>query len=174
MPFQRQPGGKKSHSQSLTIGSGIDGVQVAEDAAVRFASQPGMGKNWASDLGLAVREAAANAVLHGCGGGTKATVTIRLRRTWDAVHVSVCDRGPGFDPEQVADPLADENLLRPSGRGLLLMRSLVDEVHFRQLHPGTELLLIKRRHACSQTGPDSGREALADAANAINEGDAPR
>ena len=55
----------------------------------------------------------------------------------------IADQGQGFNPEKVPDPLASENLLRGTGRGIFLIRSLMDEVHFRQLHPGTELTLIK-------------------------------
>ena len=50
---------------------------------------------------------------------------------------------PGLDPSAIPDPLAPENLLRGSGRGIFLIRSFMDEVHFRQLQPGTELTLIK-------------------------------
>ena len=45
----------------------------------------------------------------------------------------------------IPDPLAPENILRGSGRGIFLIRAFMDEVHFRQLHPGTELTLIKHR-----------------------------
>ncbi len=55
----------------------------------------------------------------------------------------IADQGHGFDPDHLPDPLAAENLLRGTGRGIFLIRSLMDEVHFRQLHPGTELTLIK-------------------------------
>jgi serine/threonine-protein kinase RsbW len=55
----------------------------------------------------------------------------------------IADQGQGFNPDKVPDPLASENLLRGTGRGIFLIRSLMDEVHFRQLHPGTELTLIK-------------------------------
>jgi serine/threonine-protein kinase RsbW len=53
-------------------------------------------------------------------------------------------------PESVPDPLAPENLLRGTGRGIFLIRSLMDEVHFRQLHPGTELTLVKHLAAAGE------------------------
>ncbi len=61
---------------------------------------------------------------------------------WTGERVS---RGPGLDPDSVPDPLAPENILRGSGRGIFLIKAFMDEVHFRQLHPGTELTLIKHR-----------------------------
>ena len=57
--------------------------------------------------------------------------------------ISIADQGKGLDPETLPDPLAPENLLRGTGRGIFLIRSFMDEVHFRQLHPGTELTLVK-------------------------------
>jgi serine/threonine-protein kinase RsbW len=56
---------------------------------------------------------------------------------------AIADQGRDIDPETLPDPLAPENLLRGTGRGIFLIRSFMDEVHFRQLHPGTELTLVK-------------------------------
>ena len=53
--------------------------------------------------------------------------------------------GVALDPDTLPDPLAPENILRGSGRGIFLIRSFMDEVNFRKLHPGTELTLIKHR-----------------------------
>ena len=58
--------------------------------------------------------------------------------------VTISDEGKGFVPDEVPDPLAPENLLKESGRGIFLMRAFMDEVRFRKLNPGTEITLIKR------------------------------
>ena len=60
--------------------------------------------------------------------------------------VRIGDQGEGLDPDAIADPLAPENLLRSSGRGVFLMRAIMDEVHFRQTNPGTEVTLVKHRN----------------------------
>jgi serine/threonine-protein kinase RsbW len=72
-------------------------------------------------------------------------VTAIFELSDEALKISVADEGPGLDPDKIPDPLAQENLLRSSGRGVFLMRAYMDEVHFRQLHPGTEITLIKHR-----------------------------
>ena len=66
-----------------------------------------------------------------------------MENTGKDLVIVIADQGHGFNPENVPDPLAAENILRGTGRGIFLIRSLMDEVHFRQLHPGTELTLIK-------------------------------
>jgi len=90
-----------------------------------------------------VREAAVNAVLHGNGYDPNKQITVSLENNGKSLVITVADEGEGLDPEKIPDPLAPENLLRGTGRGIFLIRSFLDEVHFRQLHPGTELTLVK-------------------------------
>jgi serine/threonine-protein kinase RsbW len=69
---------------------------------------------------------------------------VSLENTGDRLIFTIADQGRGLDPETIPDPLAPENLLRGTGRGIFLIRSFMDEVNFRQLHPGTELTLVKK------------------------------
>ena len=96
-------------------------------------------------IAMAVREAAVNAVLHGNAYDPKKQITAAFETTAEALIIRISDQGPGLDPDTVPDPLAPENILRGSGRGIFLIRAFMDEVNFRQLHPGTELTLIKHR-----------------------------
>jgi serine/threonine-protein kinase RsbW len=102
-----------------------------------------MNEDEAFRIAMAVREAAVNAVLHGNSYDPEKRVTASFETTDDALVIRIADQGKGLDPDTLPDPLAPENLLRGSGRGIFLIRSFMDEVHFRQLHPGTELTLIK-------------------------------
>jgi serine/threonine-protein kinase RsbW len=79
---------------------------------------------------LAVREAAANAVSHGNRMRAGTQVRVRVRLHPDRLEIVVRDDGEGFDPTDLPDPLAPSNLLKPSGRGIFLMRNLMDEVSF--------------------------------------------
>ena len=92
---------------------------------------------------MAVREAAINAVLHGNEYDPAKQITVSFENTGNALVFTIADQGKGLDTEKLPDPLAPQNLLRGTGRGIFLIRSFMDEVHFRQLHPGTELTLIK-------------------------------
>jgi serine/threonine-protein kinase RsbW len=94
-------------------------------------------------IAMAVREAAVNAVLHGNSYDPEKRITASFENNGESLVIRIADQGKGLDPETLPDPLAPENLLRGSGRGIFLIRSFMDEVHFKQLHPGTELTLIK-------------------------------
>jgi serine/threonine-protein kinase RsbW len=84
-------------------------------------------------------------VMHGNAHDPAKQFSVAFESTSDSLVIRIADQGPGLDPNSLPDPLAPENILRGSGRGIFLIRAFMDEVHFRQLHPGTELTLIKHR-----------------------------
>lgn len=122
----------------------MDSVSEIEAAADKLAEEAGVGEDERFHISMAVREAAVNAVLHGNDYDPAKQVFFTLENTGSALVFTIADQGKGLDPNGLPDPLAPENLLRGTGRGIFLIRSFMDEVHFRQLHPGTELTLVKR------------------------------
>lgn len=92
---------------------------------------------------LAFEEAVTNAVKHGNCNDPSKTIILRYFVDCDRVVVMVRDEGCGFRPEQVPDPTADENLERPSGRGIMLMQSYMTDVRFNA--QGNEVWLLKER-----------------------------
>jgi serine/threonine-protein kinase RsbW len=86
-------------------------------------------------------------VLHGNQQDENKTVVVTLKSSPDAVEISVHDQGPGFNPEEVPDPTAEENILKASGRGIFFMRSFMDEVNWL-IRPGggTTVRMLKRRN----------------------------
>jgi anti-anti-sigma regulatory factor len=104
---------------------------------------------------MAVREAAVNAVLHGNGYDPDKQISASFENTGKSLVITIADQGEGLDPDKIPDPLAPENLLRGTGRGIFLIRSFLDEVHFRQLHPGTELTLVKHLSPAESTESNS-------------------
>jgi serine/threonine-protein kinase RsbW len=122
----------------------MESVSEVEAAAEKLAEQAGIEEEERFRVTMAVREAAVNAVLHGNEYDPTKKITVSLENTGSALIFTIADQGRGLDPESLPDPLAPENLLRGTGRGIFLIRSFMDEVHFRQLHPGTELTLIKK------------------------------
>jgi serine/threonine-protein kinase RsbW len=130
---------------SLTLDSTIATVNVVENTALEFAQTAGFGPDIASHIAMVTGEAAANAVIHGNRYDPAKHVTATFEITPAALVITVADEGDGLNPDALPDPLAPENLLRSSGRGVFLMRAFMDEVNFRQLTHGTEIALIKYR-----------------------------
>lgn len=130
---------------SLILASSLASVDQAERAAEQYAERIGFDEDTRGNIAMAVREAVVNAILHGNAYDMNKQVTVLFEATKEDLLVKVADQGLGLDPETIPDPLAPENILRGSGRGIFLIRAFMDEVNFRQLHPGTELTLIKHR-----------------------------
>jgi serine/threonine-protein kinase RsbW len=130
---------------SLTLASTLGSVHTVEETALEFAQSAGFDGDTASNLAMVAREAAVNAVIHGNRYNPRLRVTATFEVTPAALTITVADEGAGIDVAGIPDPLAPENLLRSSGRGVFLMRAFMDEVHFRHLTPGTEIMLVKRR-----------------------------
>ncbi len=130
---------------SFTLDSTLDSVAKVEDAAGQFALKAGFSEDEIPNIVMAVREAAVNAVLHGNSYDPAKKITSSFESSGNALVIRISDQGQGLDPDSIPDPLAPENILRGSGRGIFLIKAFMDEVHFRQLQPGTELTLIKHR-----------------------------
>lgn len=92
---------------------------------------------------LALEEAIVNAVKHGNQMDNNKKVHVQFRVLPERFDIDITDEGPGYDPGDVPDPLADENLERPSGRGLFLMRHYMTEVTVHP--PGNRLTMSKLR-----------------------------
>jgi len=136
--------------RSFKLSSTMESVGVVEEAADQLAVEAGLDEDQRFHIAMAVREAAINAVLHGNEYDPARQIEVALENTGKDLMITIADQGRGFDPDKIPDPLAKENILRGTGRGIFLIRSLMDEVHFRQLHPGTELTLVK--HLASAAG----------------------
>jgi serine/threonine-protein kinase RsbW len=135
-----------AETTELSLPSRIDTVATAAAAVAEFLSRSGISDDAAFGIDMAVREAVTNAVLHGNNEDENKTVAVTIKSSPDAVEISVHDQGPGFNPEEVPDPTADENILKASGRGIFFMRSFMDEVNWL-IRPegGTTVRMVKRR-----------------------------
>ena len=100
----------------------------------------------AEQVNLAVIEAGTNAIRHGNKNDPEKAAEFRFCMARDKLTVFVKDCGSGFDPESVGDPLSPENFMKPSGRGIFLMRALMDEVEYTLgENCGTQVRLVKYR-----------------------------
>lgn len=124
----------------------LDVVQVASD---RLAVLAGLDEDATHWIGVAVRESVINAIKHGNREDYAKLVTIEFSmapaNAPTELVVRVLDQGEGFEPQEVADPLAPENILKSSGRGIFFMRSFMDDVVLRRASEGgMEVRMVKK------------------------------
>jgi len=140
-------------SVKLVLPSDVKLIDLVHAASEKMAEYVGFDADEALNVGLALREAVINAIVHGNGENPGLKVHVTLVAKGRKLTAKVRDEGAGFDPHRAPDPTAEENLLNTSGRGLLLMRAFVDDVRFRQRRGGgMEITLTK------STNHSSGRK----------------
>ena len=115
-------------SATDTIGETLTGLEVPEQKRL--------------EISLAVQEALVNGVVHGCGNDPSKSVTCQLQCDGDGrIIIIVSDPGPGFNSDAIADPKQGENLYADHGRGVYLIRQLMDKVQFER--GGSEIRMWK-------------------------------
>ena len=124
--------------------STLESVDSAEELALEMAQKAGIEEDEIHKVAMAVREAMVNAVVHGNRYNAHKKVYVSVTREPSRLTVRIADEGEGFDFENLPDPLAEENLLRQSGRGIFLIRAFMDEFSVRRRSPaGMEVTLVK-------------------------------
>ncbi len=121
--------------------STLEAVTAFADACIQKLQKAGIDQDKLFSIKLALGEALANAVKHGNRFDPALTVTVSIERREDALQISVRDQGSGFDSAVVPDPTHPENLLKTSGRGIFLIRSIMDRVEF--LDCGRQVKMVK-------------------------------
>ena len=131
-------------SVDILLDSTLDSVDSAEAEVLKAAEELGFGEEDLHKIGMAVRESMVNAVVHGNRYNARKKVHLQVYKGADRLVIIVRDEGQGFDLSALPDPLAEENLLRQSGRGLLLIQAFMDELHVgRAEQNGTEVKMVK-------------------------------
>jgi len=139
----REPLMRLEFSSSLDM---LEPVQTVADQVGRLA---GLDEDALHCVNVAVRESVNNAVKHGNGNDRQKRVVVEFRSggQHDSAELTVLvrDEGPGFDPSALADPLSPDNILKPDGRGVFLIRNFMDEVVIQKApQGGMEVRMVKR------------------------------
>jgi len=126
----------------LEIESDPNNLITVEEFVNYFAIELGIKEEKLPGLLLSVTEATTNAIIHANKGNKDKKVKINVNVVDKKVIICIKDEGSGFDPQNVPDPTAPENLLKDSGRGLYLMKVYMDEVKYKVTPEGTETILV--------------------------------
>jgi serine/threonine-protein kinase RsbW len=132
--------------ESVTLPSKLDSVDVGENLVLDQARRMGFDEDSLHEIGISVRESLVNAVAHGNRYNARKQVGLSVRTDTDRLEIEITDEGAGFDLEEVPDPRGEENILRHSGRGLLMIRAFMDEFSVQRRQPaGTLVKMVKLR-----------------------------
>ena len=129
------------NTTTIVIRSELRAAKEAETQILNALEQKRYPENCAFAIKLALEEAITNAIRHGSKNDQSKRLTLRYRITPQKAVISVEDEGAGFNPTAVPDPTLDENLNKPNGRGIMLMRAYMDEVAYNET--GTEVVMVK-------------------------------
>jgi len=146
-------------SVHLAIESRIENIDLVQVVVEESLKRLSLDDDSSQRVGIAVREAVANAIRHGNLEDPEKRVDVDFAVENDEVVITVQDQGEGFDPTKVRDPIAEENLLRPHGRGILFMRSFMDSIEYSfQPGEGTRVTLRKRLNQTEADTAESQEE----------------
>ncbi len=137
--------GKNTTYNLVATSDQPDLIHEIERLAERASRIAGFTEEERDSLAIAVTEIGNNAINHGNKRDPRKRVFVDITASAGEVRVVIRDEGPGFNPDHLSNPLDPENLLRESGRGVFIVRSLMDEVHFDFTRGGTETTMIKRK-----------------------------
>ena len=127
--------------QEIEIPSSYEHAKEVEDCIVAAAQECAYNEEDLFAIRLSLEEAISNAIRHGNANGPDKKVSVRYYVNQDRIDIYVADEGPGFDPTSIPDPTLAENLDRPNGRGIMLMRAYMNLVEY--IEPGNIVHIVK-------------------------------
>jgi len=128
---------------SLTISSESSSIENAVNLVEKVAAEMKLIEEEAYNLAISVSEAVANAIIHGNKFDKNKKVKINIFIENNRVTVKVKDQGSGFNPKELNNPIDPENVSKEFGRGVFILRNLMDTVDFNFVKSGTEVIFTK-------------------------------
>ena len=147
----------EEHRFHLAIGSRFENIELVQVVLKDSLQREGMDKDALDWVDLAVREALANAIKHGNEQNPAKQVHVDLQVDAGEVVIRIEDEGMGFDPSQLSDPLAEENKLKPNGRGIFYMKSFMDQIEYGAGPGGGTMVTLRKRIVGPRTEAEAPR-----------------
>ena len=144
----------------VTLETLLESVDLAEDITLRVANVVGFDEEQGYRIGMSVREAVINAYTYGNLQDRRRRIFVIFELLPAQMVIHVRDQGAGFRLEDVPNPLAEENLLKTSGRGLFLIRAFMDDLNVTiPQSGGAEVIMTKRYPSPRSSSPAGAPEA---------------
>ncbi|MBN2000499.1 ATP-binding protein [candidate division KSB1 bacterium] len=134
---------KAENIKKMVISSKPENIHIVEQETEKIARKIGFCEDDLDSLAISVTEVVANAIMHGNGKDASKKVYIEFIYSKKQIEIHVRDEGIGFNPEGIANPLEPENLFKESGRGIFIVKTLMDDVSYKFHSSGTEIILLK-------------------------------
>lgn len=119
-------------------------IQLVENELKKFCQKAGICHDDFENFVIATTEIVNNAIRHGNKDDNQKKVVVKFVLTGKRMKVIVCDEGKGFNPERIADPLKPSNIYKESGRGIFIVKSLMDDIKFKFSPNGTRAIFSKK------------------------------
>lgn len=132
-------------SYRMVIQSDLKNIPKVEATTEKIANYMNFSEEDKDSLAISVTEIVGNAIVHGNKKDINKNVTVDFEYENDTISVIIQDEGGGFNEEAIANPLEPENLLKESGRGIFIVRALMDKVDINCDKRGTQVRLVKRK-----------------------------
>ncbi len=129
----------------LTLGSRFENIELVQMSVDEALTERGVTEDVRHWVGLALREAVANAIKHGNRQDPSKRVAVDVAVGPEELEIRITDEGPGFDPDRVKDPLAPENKFRADGRGIFYMKRFMDDVSYSFAPGGGTVVTLRKR-----------------------------
>ncbi|MBL0060983.1 MAG: ATP-binding protein [bacterium] len=131
-------------TETLNIPSSVDQIEKVDEFVESFATSLGFQADALADIGICVTELVMNAIVHAHKEHAEIPVKIQIEGGEDGLRVSVRDFGPGFETNTIPDPTSPENIYEDHGRGILIVRAMMDDVQCTRLEDGMLIEIFKR------------------------------
>jgi serine/threonine-protein kinase RsbW len=129
---------------TITIPSDTIFLAAVDDFLYEMFGKKGVSKSTIADFAISVSEIVNNAIAYGSRGDRTSPVSVKIEFENDDAVIAIADKGPGFDPQSLPNPLDQSNLLKHVGRGIFIVKSLMESVDFNVTPSGTEVVLKKK------------------------------
>ena len=128
---------------TIKIPSALDYLAEVDTFVEDLLRRYGVDESAIADIAISVSELVNNAVCHGNKSSPDKKVTVKVGKEDSSVKISVADEGTGFDPDSIESPISDENLLKQVGRGIFIVKSLMDSIEFKLSEKGSLVVITK-------------------------------